>query len=106
MALNEYGNNAVALVLMATASVLIVIKHHGQYPALAGGHGESFGIEAYVSEIAIIGAGAWGTGIAIVLGRKGTHRVRLWAHEGEVCESIMKKRANEKFLPAALFRSV
>ena len=52
-----------------------------------------------MSEIAIIGAGAWGTGIAIVLGRKGTHRVELWAHEADVCESIMQKRLNEKFLP-------
>ena len=52
-----------------------------------------------MSEIAIIGAGAWGTGIAIVLGRKGTHRVKLWAHEADVCESIMQKGLNEKFLP-------
>ena len=52
-----------------------------------------------MSEIAIVGAGAWGTGIAIVLGRKGTHRVRLWAHEADVCESITKNRVNEKFLP-------
>jgi len=52
-----------------------------------------------MSEIAVIGAGAWGTGIAIVLGRKGSHRVRLWAHETDVCESINQKRANEKFLP-------
>jgi len=52
-----------------------------------------------MSDIAIIGGGAWGTGIAIVLGRKGTHRVRLWAHETDVCESITQKRVNEKFLP-------
>jgi glycerol-3-phosphate dehydrogenase (NAD(P)+) len=52
-----------------------------------------------MSEIAIIGGGAWGTGIAIVLGRKGTHRVRLWAHEADVCESITRQRVNEKFLP-------
>lgn len=52
-----------------------------------------------MSEIAVIGGGAWGTGIAIILGRKGTHRVRLWAHETDVCESIMEKRLNEKFLP-------
>jgi glycerol-3-phosphate dehydrogenase (NAD(P)+) len=51
-----------------------------------------------MSEIAIIGGGAWGTGIAIVLGRKGTHRVHLWAHELDVCESINQKRVNEKFL--------
>ena len=52
-----------------------------------------------MSDIAIIGAGAWGTGLAIVLGRKGTHRVRLWAHETDVCESITQRRVNEKFLP-------
>jgi glycerol-3-phosphate dehydrogenase (NAD(P)+) len=52
-----------------------------------------------MSEIAVIGAGAWGTGIAIVLGRKGTHQVRLWAHEADVCETITRTRINEKFLP-------
>jgi glycerol-3-phosphate dehydrogenase (NAD(P)+) len=52
-----------------------------------------------MSEISVVGAGAWGTGLAIVLGRKGTHCVRLWAHESDVCESITQKRVNEKFLP-------
>jgi len=55
-----------------------------------------------MSEIAVIGAGAWGTSLAIVLGRKGTHRVRLWAHEAEVVESISRRRVNEKFLPGHL----
>jgi glycerol-3-phosphate dehydrogenase (NAD(P)+) len=54
-----------------------------------------------MSEIAVIGAGAWGTGLAIVLGRKGTHHVRLWAHEKDVCESIAQNRVNEKFLPGS-----
>ncbi|MBZ5547448.1 MAG: NAD(P)-dependent glycerol-3-phosphate dehydrogenase [Acidobacteriia bacterium] len=52
-----------------------------------------------MSRIAIIGAGAWGTALAIVLGRKGTHTVRLWAHEREVYESITKERINQHFLP-------
>jgi glycerol-3-phosphate dehydrogenase (NAD(P)+) len=52
-----------------------------------------------MSEIAIIGAGAWGTALSIVLGRKQTHRVRLWAHEKEVCKSIAQQGVNEKFLP-------
>jgi glycerol-3-phosphate dehydrogenase (NAD(P)+) len=52
-----------------------------------------------MSDIAIIGAGAWGTGLSIVLGRQGSHRVRLWAHEKEVCESITQRRVNESFLP-------
>ena len=52
-----------------------------------------------MSRIAIIGAGAWGTGLAIVLARKGNHEVRLWAHEAEVCESIARRRMNDLFLP-------
>jgi glycerol-3-phosphate dehydrogenase (NAD(P)+) len=55
-----------------------------------------------MSEISVIGAGAWGTGLAIVLGRKGTHRVRLWAHEVDVCDSITRTHINEKFLPGRL----
>jgi glycerol-3-phosphate dehydrogenase (NAD(P)+) len=52
-----------------------------------------------MSRIAIIGAGAWGTALAMVLGRKRTHTVRLWAHEREVYESIAKERINQHFLP-------
>jgi glycerol-3-phosphate dehydrogenase (NAD(P)+) len=52
-----------------------------------------------MSTIAIIGAGAWGTGLAIVLGRKGTHKIQMWAHEAEVCDSIAHKHTNDKFLP-------
>lgn len=52
-----------------------------------------------MSQIAVIGAGAWGTGLAIVLGRKGAHRVQVWAHESEVCDAINHKRINEQFLP-------
>jgi glycerol-3-phosphate dehydrogenase (NAD(P)+) len=52
-----------------------------------------------MSEIAIIGAGAWGTALSIVLGRKQTHRLRLWVHEKEVCETIERQGVNEKFLP-------
>ena len=52
-----------------------------------------------MSQIGIIGGGAWGTGLAIVLGCKGTHRIRLWAHEPDVCDSINQSRVNERFLP-------
>jgi len=52
-----------------------------------------------VSRIAIIGAGAWGTGLAIVLGRKEGHAIRIWANEPEVCDSVAKRRINELFLP-------
>jgi glycerol-3-phosphate dehydrogenase (NAD(P)+) len=55
-----------------------------------------------MSEIAIIGAGAWGTALSIVLGRTETQRVRLWAHEQDVCESVAQRRVNEKFLPGQI----
>jgi glycerol-3-phosphate dehydrogenase (NAD(P)+) len=55
-----------------------------------------------MSEIAIVGAGAWGTALSIVLGRSEAHRIRLWAHEKEVCESIAQRRVNEQFLPGQI----
>lgn len=52
-----------------------------------------------MSRIAIIGAGAWGTGLSIILGRQGSHQIQLWAHEKEVCDSITTTRMNQIFLP-------
>jgi glycerol-3-phosphate dehydrogenase (NAD(P)+) len=52
-----------------------------------------------MTEIAIVGAGAWGTALSIVLGRKAHHQVRLWAYEKEVRESIRADRVNSLFLP-------
>jgi len=52
-----------------------------------------------MSRIAIVGAGAWGTALAIVAGRKGSHHVRLWAYEQEVRDSIRDRRENSLFLP-------
>ncbi len=48
--------------------------------------------------IGIIGAGAWGTAMAISLARQG-HSVELWAMEKDVVESINERRENERFLP-------
>lgn len=52
-----------------------------------------------MSRIAIIGAGAWGTALAIVLGRQDRHRIRLWAREDQVRESIASTHTNRLFLP-------
>lgn len=52
-----------------------------------------------MSRISVIGAGAWGTALSIVLGRTGRHQVRLWAYEPEVCASISERRCNDLFLP-------
>jgi len=52
-----------------------------------------------MSRIAIIGAGAWGTALSIVLGRQNRHQVRLWAYEDQVRQSINSTRKNMLFLP-------
>jgi glycerol-3-phosphate dehydrogenase (NAD(P)+) len=60
-----------------------------------------------MSRIAIIGAGAWGTALAIVAARKGHHDVRLWAYEQEVRDAISASGENSQFLPGqTLPRSV
>jgi glycerol-3-phosphate dehydrogenase (NAD(P)+) len=56
----------------------------------------------FVSQIAVIGAGAWGTALAIALGRKNTHNVRLWAYEKEVVESVRERQTNDVFLAGCL----
>src|SRR4029077_12144558 len=70
-----------------------------EYQAASRGNRTSLSVEARMSRIAVIGAGAWGTGLAIVMGRSGNHQVRLWAHEKEVRDSIVSRRVNELFLP-------
>ncbi len=52
-----------------------------------------------MSRIAVIGAGSWGTALAVVLSRSGRHQVRLWAFEKAVAESIRTQRVNQIFLP-------
>ena len=52
-----------------------------------------------MSNIAVIGAGAWGTAISIALARQNRHNVSLWAYEKEVRESIAQRGINEMFLP-------
>lgn len=51
-----------------------------------------------MSRIAIIGAGAWGTALSVVLGRRGKHEIKLWAYEKEVRQSVESTRTNAIFL--------
>jgi glycerol-3-phosphate dehydrogenase (NAD(P)+) len=48
--------------------------------------------------IAVIGAGAWGTAFASHLARTGKH-VLLWVYEEELCEILKDTRENRDFLP-------
>ncbi|MCY4237833.1 MAG: NAD(P)-dependent glycerol-3-phosphate dehydrogenase [Rhodospirillaceae bacterium] len=51
-----------------------------------------------MTKIAVIGAGAWGTALAMVGARSGC-AVGLWAHEPETVASIRDRRQNMLFLP-------
>ena len=48
-------------------------------------------------DIAVIGAGGWGTTLANLLAEKG-HKVKLWAHEKEVVDEINDKKENIKII--------
>ncbi len=48
--------------------------------------------------IAIIGAGSWGTALALVAARAG-HTVKLWAHSREVVAALRDNRENTIYLP-------
>ena len=47
--------------------------------------------------VAVLGAGAWGTALAIALARK--HDVRLWGRDAAQLASIAETRTNAKYLP-------
>ncbi|NLT31836.1 MAG: NAD(P)-dependent glycerol-3-phosphate dehydrogenase [Acidobacteria bacterium] len=51
-----------------------------------------------MAEVAVIGAGSWGTALAGALAGMG-HGVRLWAREEEVVASIREEGRNRLFLP-------
>jgi len=53
-------------------------------------------------QIAVIGAGSWGTALALLLARKG-HAVKLWDFFASHIEALQKSRCNEKHLPGIDF---
>lgn len=52
--------------------------------------------------IAVLGAGSWGTALAIHLGRLG-HDVRLWARDERLAAEMEASRANPRYLPKTCF---
>ncbi|HSQ62618.1 MAG TPA: glycerol-3-phosphate dehydrogenase, partial [Polyangiaceae bacterium] len=51
-----------------------------------------------MATVAVVGAGAWGTALAIHAARM-QHTVRLWTREPEVAASVERSRENTPFLP-------
>src|ERR1700675_3899884 len=52
--------------------------------------------------ITVIGAGSWGTALAIQLAREG-HATRLWGRDGAQLDAMRRARCNARYLPAAAF---
>ena len=50
-----------------------------------------------MKQIAVIGAGSWGTALAVIAARAG-HSVRLWSRNDEVVSSVNVRRVNSRYL--------
>ncbi len=54
------------------------------------------------SGIAVLGAGSWGTALAVLLARNG-YRTLLWGHDGARMARMAHERANAAYLPGVTF---
>ena len=52
--------------------------------------------------VAVLGAGSWGTALAIQFARGG-RAVRLWGRDGERLAAMARARRNERYLPSVPF---
>ena len=48
--------------------------------------------------VGVIGAGAWGSGLAQAIARGG-HKVQMWAREQDVVDGINNNHENKRYLP-------
>ncbi|HND97869.1 MAG TPA: 2-dehydropantoate 2-reductase N-terminal domain-containing protein, partial [Plasticicumulans sp.] len=51
-----------------------------------------------MATLAVLGAGSWGTALALLLARNG-HAVRLWGHDPAQVARLATERENAAFLP-------
>ena len=49
-------------------------------------------------QIAVLGAGSWGTALAVHLGKQG-HDVRLWARDARLVDEMSRDATNPRYLP-------
>ncbi len=57
---------------------------------------------AHRGRIVVVGTGAWGTTLAVMLARHG-HEVFLWARTPEEADRLREARENKAFLPGVIF---
>ena len=56
------------------------------------------------TKVAILGAGSWGTAVAIHLALSGQN-VMLWGHRSQHMQDLIRERCNQRYLPNAFFPS-
>lgn len=54
-----------------------------------------------MKDVAVLGAGSWGTALAVALAKKG-HKVHLWGREQEKVNFLNRSRENSQYLPGVL----
>jgi glycerol-3-phosphate dehydrogenase (NAD(P)+) len=52
-----------------------------------------------MSRIAVLGAGAWGTALALTLARRGGHELVLWCHSSALADQLHEHGENLPYLP-------
>src|SRR5580698_4779096 len=52
-----------------------------------------------MSRITVLGAGAWGTALALSLARRGGHELCLWSHSAALAEQLADAGENLPYLP-------
>lgn len=58
-----------------------------------------------MSRITVLGAGSWGTALAIVLADNG-HEVQIWAHRKEHADEMNQTHRNEKYLDVEIPKTI
>jgi glycerol-3-phosphate dehydrogenase (NAD(P)+) len=55
-------------------------------------------VDSTMGRIAVLGAGSWGTTLAVVYARQG-HDVTLWDRDAARAETLQRQRENAHYLP-------
>lgn len=55
-----------------------------------------------MASVAVLGAGSWGTALAVLLARNG-HRATLWGHRADHMAALRAERCNRRYLPGVPF---